>query len=158
MPFKDLAKAEAEAYRKSEGRKKIARKASKKWRKNNPGAVKTQWKNWYRRNKKHRKTYKQKYHKVHPEKRERQWGRWYRTHQQNWMCSQAKRRAKNKRLSFDLRPDDIVIPKRCPVFGFILKISKGRFSDRSPSLDRIDPTKGYIKNNIKVISWSSRYP
>ncbi|MFZ2886260.1 MAG: hypothetical protein WA021_00390 [Minisyncoccia bacterium] len=48
--------------------------------------------------------------------------------------------------------EELVIPKRCPVFGFPLskQIVKGNL--RAPSIDRIDSRKGYVKGNVAVIS------
>lgn len=66
---------------------------------------------------------------------------------------QAKKRAKDTDLEFNIEIKDIVIPEYCPVFGFKLEF---RFDGRhhaTPSLDRIDSSKGYIKGNIQVISW-----
>jgi hypothetical protein len=39
--------------------------------------------------------------------------------------------------------EDIVIPDTCPLLGTPME---------SPSLDRIDSTKGYVKGNVWVIS------
>lgn len=64
----------------------------------------------------------------------------------------AKRRAKLKNLDFTIQMSDIVIPKNCPVLGIELKFNKKKPKDDSPSLDRINPLKGYCKDNIKVIS------
>lgn len=45
-----------------------------------------------------------------------------------------------------------VKPARCPVFGKPF-IERGEgFSNWSPSIDKIDPRKGYVKGNIQVIS------
>ena len=43
---------------------------------------------------------------------------------------------------------------RCPVFGFEFKAADGikGCRKRSPSLDRIDPDKGYIPGNVQIIS------
>jgi hypothetical protein len=68
------------------------------------------------------------------------------------MFYQAKLRAKKNNLEFNLELDDIVIPTTCPVLGIPLSRT-GIRHDGSPSLDRIDNTKGYIKGNIAVISW-----
>ena len=69
------------------------------------------------------------------------------------MWSSAKARAKRKGLEFNIDVSDIVIPKYCPVFPEIeLNHNKGRVSYNSPSLDRVDNTKGYVVGNIKVIS------
>ena len=43
----------------------------------------------------------------------------------------------------------------CPVFGIALKTPNGKRSDATPTLDRIDPTKGYTKDNVRVISWKA---
>lgn len=61
----------------------------------------------------------------------------------------AKQRAKNKGWEFNLTYEDIVIPKYCPYLGLELKYLGG---DSSPSLDRIDSNKGYVKGNVQVIS------
>lgn len=69
-------------------------------------------------------------------------------------CS-IKKRAKLKGLDFNLTLDDIPqIPKKCPVLGIPIIENKGSHqpTDNSPSVDRIDSTKGYIKGNIRIIS------
>lgn len=62
----------------------------------------------------------------------------------------ARHRAKINSLDFNLEIDDIIIPDRCPIFGN--KFYKHPDMRNSPSLDRIDSTKGYIKGNVWVIS------
>jgi hypothetical protein len=59
------------------------------------------------------------------------------------MWSRAKYRAKQKGLDFNITKEDIVIPDTCPLLGTPME---------SPSLDRINPSKGYIKGNVWVIS------
>lgn len=66
----------------------------------------------------------------------------------------AKRRAKLKGLEFDLDKRDIVVPEFCPVLGIRLVIGGGSgFSDASPTLDRIDNSRGYVRDNVLVVSW-----
>ncbi len=60
--------------------------------------------------------------------------------------------AKKKGLKFNLTPNDIDIPKLCPVLAIPLKRSFGTRTDNSPSIDRIDSSKGYTKSNIVIIS------
>lgn len=69
------------------------------------------------------------------------------------MHSRCKFRAEKKGIEFDIEVDDIEIPEFCPILGTKLKanISKGG-DHNSPSLDRIDPSKGYVKGNVHVIS------
>ena len=69
----------------------------------------------------------------------------------------AKLRAKKYGIEFTITREDIKVPMHCPVFGFPLVPGTG-ISGRaggnfnSPSLDKIDPSKGYIPGNIQVIS------
>ena len=48
------------------------------------------------------------------------------------------------------------MPKKCPVLGIDLQYSdigsKKYQTDNSPSLDRIDPKKGYTKDNVVIMS------
>ena len=45
-----------------------------------------------------------------------------------------------------------IAPSDCPVFGLKFEDAPQGFSNWSPSIDKIDPKKGYIKGNIQVIS------
>ena len=69
----------------------------------------------------------------------------------------AKNRAKKRGLIFNITEKDIFIPDKCPVLNEPLEkvfqpTGKRAPADYSPSLDRIDPIKGYVKGNIQVIS------
>ncbi len=76
-----------------------------------------------------------------------------RKHVERVMFNAAKARAKRRGLDFNITIDDIFIPKYCPVLGIELKMGIGYAKEYSPSLDRIDPSKGYIKGNIVVVSY-----
>ena len=59
-------------------------------------------------------------------------------------------------LPFTIALSDIVIPKCCPVLGMSLKsrFGTGKKPGRnSPSLDRVNPQKGYVKGNVIVVSF-----
>lgn len=62
---------------------------------------------------------------------------------------------KNKHLDFNLAITDIPKPTHCPILGVELDWTQGNkvLCATSPSLDRIDNTKGYILGNIQVISF-----
>ncbi len=64
----------------------------------------------------------------------------------------AKRRAKTRGLPFNLERTDIVIPEACPILGLRLETGEGVSTDASPTLDRIDPSLGYVRGNVWVIS------
>lgn len=68
------------------------------------------------------------------------------------MWSAAKDRARRRGIEFDLELEDIHIPECCPVLGMKLERGEGKAHPASPSLDRIIPSKGYVKGNTQVIS------
>jgi len=65
----------------------------------------------------------------------------------------AKARAAKANMEFTITKDDIKIPEVCTYLKYPItrKLGAGRIKT-NPSLDRIDSTKGYSKNNIQVIS------
>lgn len=68
------------------------------------------------------------------------------------MLAGARRRASAKNIDFNITEEDIEIPSMCPILEVPLVIgTKGNY-EYSPSLDRIDNSKGYVKDNIQVIS------
>lgn len=102
-------------------------------------------KNVYRKNPEIRKRVKFRNFRLH------------RNHPERFMFLRTKARSKKVGIEFDLKLEDIVIPEKCPLLGIKLEMNKeqkGRGSalDSSPSLDRIDPKKGYVRSNVKVIS------
>ena len=77
----------------------------------------------------------------------------------DWKIDAAKLLYKNiksrcKRIGreFSIELEDIIIPEKCPVFGFELKREDKQTWMSAPSVDRIDSSKGYIKGNITVVS------
>jgi hypothetical protein len=80
--------------------------------------------------------------------------KWKNNNLERCLVNSAKRRALELGLDFDLSFQDIAIPERCPILGIPLRkgVGKGGQPD-SPSLDRFDNTKGYVKENVRVISW-----
>jgi hypothetical protein len=69
------------------------------------------------------------------------------------MLKAARHRAKKKGMEYNLSKHDISIPSTCPILGIPLTgKSLGLSSYSSPSLHRIDNSKGYVKDNVIVIS------
>ena len=74
------------------------------------------------------------------------------------MVYAARNRARIGGLDCTITKDDIVIPETCPVLGIplVARVGAGRSNrdevENSPSLDRIDNSKGYVPGNIAVIS------
>jgi hypothetical protein len=79
--------------------------------------------------------------------------------QTDGMVSSARRRAKRKRLEFNIDHEYVrsLVTKHCPILGIPLEWSSCRGNghrsmEGSPSLDRIDPVKGYVRGNVWIIS------
>jgi hypothetical protein len=68
------------------------------------------------------------------------------------LLRRIKTRAKKKGLEFNLEYDDIFIPEVCPILEIPLYQGEGSLGTNSPSLDRIDNSKGYVKGNVQVVS------
>jgi len=69
------------------------------------------------------------------------------------MWERSKSRARKKGFEHTITYADITIPDVCPLLGIPLIKSTGKgANENSPSLDRIDSTKGYTPDNIWVIS------
>lgn len=69
------------------------------------------------------------------------------------MWKSAKYRAAKKGMEFTITEADIHIPDACPVLGIPLSTSTSGRQPNSPSLGRIDNSKGYTPSNIQVVSW-----
>lgn len=71
------------------------------------------------------------------------------------MLMRSKNRAKAKSMAFDLTEEDFpTLPLFCPVLGIPLTYgAEGKTVDGSPSFERIDNSKGYIKGNVIIVSW-----
>lgn len=120
-----------------ERRKRNAEK-SKRWRLNNPEKYRETKNKSVAKHIDRVREGKVKRHKSNPERH---------------MLQQAKRRAIRNNLEFSITLEDVIIPSMCPVLGINLFVAGGIWTDNSPTLDRIDNNKGYIKGNVIVVSW-----
>jgi hypothetical protein len=72
------------------------------------------------------------------------------------MLASAKARARKLGLPFNLTSGDIQFPEVCPALGLTLisgaYVGTGKAADESPSLDKIIPSKGYVRGNVRVVS------
>jgi len=64
----------------------------------------------------------------------------------------SKARAKKSGIGFSISEEDIIIPENCPVLGIPLHRCQKDNWNNSPSIDRIDNSKGYTKDNIVIVS------
>lgn len=71
------------------------------------------------------------------------------------MLDRSKSRARRRGFEHNITIEDIVIPNICPLLGIPLFPGHGGVCPNSPTLDRIDSSKGYIKGNVWVISYKA---
>jgi hypothetical protein len=147
------------------------REIKKQWSLKNKEKIKEDKRKWYLKNKEKIKEYKLKNkEKIKEDKKE-----WYLKNREkikitidkylkkcptNRMLTSAKNRAKKKNIPFNIDKEYLnsIYPKdnKCPVLdvpfqlGNLSEIKKTK--DYAPSLDRIIPEKGYIKNNLVIVS------
>lgn len=74
------------------------------------------------------------------------------------LLSEAKYRSKKNSIEFNLVPDDLVLSETCPCCnGEMRAKNEGDYQngplDCSPSIDRFDPNRGYVKGNVALICW-----
>ena len=69
-------------------------------------------------------------------------------------------RARARGMEFNLEINNFEIPLLCPILGIPLKSNMGanrgqglKIKDASPSVDRIDNSRGYTKDNIVIVSY-----
>ena len=128
-----------------EARKARRRERQRAWRAANPEKNRENARAWYANN-------------LDKEReRNRAWRAGARTsdhilYTRRWMLYNARARAKNKDLPFDITIDDIGAPPACPVLGVALSWGNTSQAGNSPSLDRIIPALGYVSGNVMVIS------
>jgi hypothetical protein len=126
---------------------------------------------WKQRNRERVRDYERAYAATHPEfvakKRERARAHYWENRDsiravQNasriakpvrYLLNKARERAKAAGLPFALQEQDIHIPDRCPLLGIALQPGRIHGQPHSPTVDRIDPSLGYVPGNVWVISY-----
>ena len=89
--------------------------------------------------------------------------KFFRSDYRRLMVYRAKQNARAKNLEFNLTYEDIEIPTHCPVLGIELFTTPGRGKKNpwsypnTPSIDRIDNSRGYVKDNIHIISMRANH-
>jgi len=97
--------------------------------------------------------YKLRYNKKNREKNRQREKRNRRLDPRPAMLRNAKYRSLKKGREFTITKEDLEIPEICPVLGIPIFVSDERLSDNSPTIDRVDNSKGYVKDNVMCISF-----
>lgn len=129
------------------------KESSKAYREKNKEHLKATRKEYYLKNKEticaRTKANKKQKYATDPSSALAKQKQWKTNNQDKYLVQNARTRAKKYGVIFDISADDIHIPEFCPYLGIKLE----PFSEwSSPSLDKIDPTLGYVKGNIQVVS------
>lgn len=64
----------------------------------------------------------------------------------------CRQRAKARGIYFDLKLEDIVIPDTCPYLKVPFIIGTKENYQYTHSIDRIDNSKGYVKDNVEIVT------
>lgn len=89
---------------------------------------------------------------------------WYKENHRRWekeyrlrfpeksLLRSCKKRSQREGIEFNIEEADIVIPDRCPILDTPIVYGS---EDRNewPSVDKVNPLKGYVKGNVAVISY-----
>jgi len=122
-----------------EKQKEKRKLSSKRYYKNNKEIIKYKTKTYYKCNKESILNSLQSSRSKNPLK---------------YMYADAKYRAKKNDLPFLIKIYDLSIPKDflCPLLKILMRRCAGNSSDNSMTIDRIVPEKGYVPNNVWVVS------
>jgi len=95
-------------------------------------------------------------------KMQAKWGRRWKDmeYRQSFIYTAMKEKFRAKKANslrvgkeFTIEFGDIDFPTHCPILGIELNyFNEEGYLDDSPSFDRIDPLKGYVKGNVAIIS------
>lgn len=66
----------------------------------------------------------------------------------------AKQRASDRKIEFTITRDYVkgLLVSHCPILGIELCYTNSILCDDSPTLDRIDNSKGYVADNVQILS------
>ncbi len=113
------------------------------------------YRDYYLANKEKKKQAAKKHYENNKERVLQKSKEYRRSHPAHNLWNGARSRARLNDIEFSISVNDIVVPTHCPVFGIELVMGEAKLTDASPSLDRIDSSKGYVPGNIAVISYKA---
>lgn len=110
-------------------------------------------KKWYSKNRERILATRRERYKDNPNPRKQNNIDYAQKNREKYIHTQLRNRAKRRGIEFDLDVEDIVLPDLCPVLGVAMSLGtgSGKRSWHSYSVDRIDPSKGYVKGNIQIV-------
>lgn len=74
------------------------------------------------------------------------------------MLKRTRNRARLLNIPFDVTYDDIEWNVTCPVLGVVLDYTgENTQNHNAASIDKVDPSKGYVKDNVRIISMRANW-
>lgn len=105
----------------------------------------------YRRE--YNRQYMRDWHRNNPEESKARDIRWRSNNPAKRLIFSTRQTSKIKGIEHNIDEKDLTLPKFCPLIGIEIDYSAGNGKTmEKPSVDRIDPSKGYIKGNVEVMS------
>lgn len=71
----------------------------------------------------------------------------------SYLIQSARSRSNRLGIECTITSDDLSMPSVCPILNIPIITTSTKQIDNSPSIDRIDSTRGYIPGNVHIISW-----
>ena len=124
-------------------------------RKRSPSKVRAYQKKYRDENAEKIKSWKDSFKEKNPTKERLYNMAWRKRDPARALLYAAKTRAKKYGIQFSIDKSDIVVPESCPILGIQFGPNTGRgpgAHQDSMSLDRVDPSLGYVPGNVQVIS------
>ena len=145
---KDMSPAELSAHRSE---------INRRWRERNPDALREHKRKDYEKHGEHiRAKSRERHHRQNTQRDIERITAWKDANPnrvaRSRLLKNAKVRATALGLAFDLTLEDITLPEVCPVLGIEIVFGRGQVQPGSPTVDRVVPERGYIRDNICVIS------
>ena len=103
----------------------------------------------YENNKEKQLAYNKQWRQQNPERFQEYRKRWEKKSPTYIMYHNAKRRAAECNIPFDLDWKSLEIPENCPILGIKLGTHT---RESTASLDRVIPSLGYVNSNVRIIS------
>ena len=129
----------------------------RKWRKTNRDKVNAYNRARYRVTKQKYAKTRRVYRKKNTKKSAAYLSDWKSKNPVKMMLYGVKNRAIENGWTFDLTEADIHVPPVCPILGIPIGWNFPKGHQQRPSLDRVDNSRGYTKDNIAVISVRANY-
>ncbi len=122
-----------------EGYRKRCNEAAKRWRDANPDKRKIATKKWRTENR----------DKWNESRR-----KWRENNIIHALFMEAKHRAKSRGIEFSIILEDVPpMGELCPLLGLPFSTRSEKKTATSPSLDRIDSSRGYVKGNVWIVGY-----